>query len=190
MKARLRGVRAAHIGGDLADPDVACQLVRWCAQALVPPDILVNSAAVFEPGTLMNTSLEDWGRHLDINLRAPFLTTQSFASFLEDREGKVVNVSDWRAACPGRAYFAYTLSKAGLQTMTEMAARELAPRVQVNAVALGPVVTGPVGVIDAIPAKRAATVHELVDAVLFLLRNDYVTGETLFLDGGAHLLHG
>ena len=112
VRARLRGVRAAHIGGDLADPGEACQLVRWAAQALAPPDILVNSASVFVPGTLRNTSIEDWDRHVDVNLRGPFLTMQSFASFLEDREGKVVNLSDFRASRPGREYFGYTVSKA------------------------------------------------------------------------------
>ncbi len=190
-KARLRGVRAAAVGADLADPDQVRDLIRWSAQALGVPDLLVNNAAIFEPGTLLGTSEEAWDRHFALNLRAPFVLTQVFASFLEDREGKIVNVADWRAAYPGRAYAAYTVAKAGLLTLTEIAARELAPRVQVNALALGPV-TGPEleRLVERIPAGRIASLPEVTDAVLFLVRNDYVTGETLFLDGGAHLVHG
>lgn len=189
-KARLRGVQAAHVGADLANPDEAGDLVRWCAQALALPDILINNAGVFEPGTLMSSTLDSWERHQAVNLRAPFLLTQAFASFLEDREGKIVNLADWRAAFPGRAYVAYTVAKAGLLTLTEIAARELAPRVQVNALALGPVGDEPKSVIERLPARRGAEVSEVCQAVLWLLRSDYVTGETLFLDGGAHLVHG
>jgi pteridine reductase len=134
---------------------------------------------------------------MDLNLRAPFLLTQSFARVLEDRPGKVVNISDWRAVYPGRKYLAYTLSKSALLTFTLMAARELAPRVQVNALALGAVLPPPgkdeaylQRLVGRTPARRPAKLQEVTDALLFLLRNDYVTGETILVDGGAHLVHG
>ncbi len=191
---RKRGRRAAAVEADLSDPERAAALVPLAAGALGPVDILINSAAIYTCATLRETDLENWERHLGINLRAPYLLTRAFAEALGERPGKVVNIADWRAASPGAGCLAYTVSKAGLLALTQSAAQELAPRVQVNALALGAVLPPPgrgeealKRVTSGVPAKRAATVKETCDALLFLLRNDYVTGETLFLDGGARL---
>ncbi|MHC4608461.1 MAG: SDR family oxidoreductase, partial [Planctomycetota bacterium] len=119
---------------------------------------------------------------------------RAFAEALGEGEGAVVNISDWRAAHPGRAYLAYTVSKAGLEALTRFAARELAPRVRVNALALGAVLPPADGdpkqmerVLRSVPAGRAARIGEVTGALLFLVRNDFMTGETLTIDGGAHL---
>ena len=197
VEARRRGVRALALQADLQDADATRALVRTAAEMMGPPQVLVNSAAIFEPGTLRDTDLDNWSRHFRINLRAPFLLTQEFARLLGERPGKVVNIGDWRALYPGRQHLAYTLSKAALFTLTQMAARELAPHIQVNALALGAVLPPP-GKDDAyverlvqrVPARRTARVEEVTDALLFLLRNDYITGEIIFVDGGAHLVHG
>ncbi len=196
-QARRRGVRAMSFQADLQDAEAARQLVHAVAENLGLPQVLVNSAAIFEPGTLRDTSLENWSRHFRINLRAPFLLMQEFAHLLGDRPGKVVNISDWRAVYPGQRYLAYTLSKAALLTLTQMAARELAPHVQVNALALGAVLPPPgedetylERLVRRMPARRPARVDEVTDALLFLLHNDYITVEILFVDGGAHLVHG
>ena len=188
------GRRAAVVQADLADGGQAASVLPRAAEALGPVTVLVNSAAIFEPGMLLDTDLSNWDRHLAINLRAPFQLMRGFAEGLGDRAGKIVNVADWRAASPGPTHLAYTVSKSGLLTLTRMAARELAPRVQVNGLALGAVLPPAGGdpadlerTVASVPAGRPATEAEVTDALLFLLRNDYVTGETLFVDGGAHL---
>ncbi len=196
-QARHYGVRAVRVQADLQDAEQAARLVEQSAEVLSTPQVLVNSAAIFVPGTLRNTDLDNWSRHFRINLRAPFLLTQSFARLLGEQQGKVVNIVDWRALYPGRQYLAYTLSKAALVTFTRMAAHELAPNIQVNALALGAVLPPPdkdeaylERLVQRVPAKRAARLEEVTDALFFLLRNDYITGEVILVDGGAHLVHG
>ncbi|MBI4565221.1 MAG: SDR family oxidoreductase [Planctomycetes bacterium] len=186
---RRLGRRATAVQADLADAAATERLVDQAA-----PDVLINNAAIFVRGTLRDTSLENWESHLAVNLRAPFLLMRAFARARGERPGKIVNLSDWRASHPGRAYLAYTVSKAGLTTLTQIAARELAPRIQVNALALGAVLPPAGGtegdlerVLRRVPAGRIAEISEVTDALLALLRNDYITGETLFVDGGAHL---
>ncbi len=195
--AERYGVRAAAVGADLRDAGEAQSLIDRASKLLGTPQVLVNSAAIFEPGTVRDTDIGNWERHMALNLRAPFLLTQAFARKVDGSPGKVVNISDWRAAYPGQKYLAYTLSKSALLTFTLMAARELAPGIQVNALALGAVLPPPgkdesylKRLVGRIPAGRPAEIREVTDALLFLLRNDYVTGETIFVDGGAHLIHG
>ena len=197
-EARSRGVRALALQADLQRAEEAQALVpRASDQMGAPVQVLVNSAAIFKPGTVRDTSLDNWTEHLRVNLRAPFLLIQSFAHSLGEMPGKVVNITDWRAVYPGRKYLAYTLSKSALITLTMMAARELAPHVQVNALALGAVLPPPERdeaylqrLVQRLPARRSARVEEVTDALLSLLRNDYITGDVLFVDGGAHLIHG
>ncbi len=196
MAARRFGVRAIALAADLTDIAAVQSLIPRAADVMAPPQILVNSAAVFIPGTIRETNLDNWSLHMRLNLRAPFFLIQSFVHVLGDRAGKVVNITDWRALYPGRKYAAYTLSKAALITLTQFAAREFAPNVQVNALALGAVLPPPDKdeayldrLVQHIPARRPARLEEVTDALLFLLRNDYITGEVILVDGGAHLVH-
>ncbi len=196
-QARALGVQAAAFQADLTQAPAATALFHQVQATLGTPRILVNSAAVFVPGRVRDTTVDDWDLHLNLNLRAAFLLTQAFAQALPTGPGKVVNITDWRAVYPGQKYLAYTISKAGLITLTHMAARELAPTIQVNALALGAVLPPPghdaaylERLVRRTPARRAIREEEIAEALLFLLRNDAVTGEVLFLDGGAHLVHG
>ena len=195
-EVRRLGVRAVSISANLSDMDAVQSLIPKAADLLAPPQVLVNSAAVFVPGTISETDLDNWALHMRINLRAPFFLIQSFAQALGDQPGKIVNITDWRALYPGRKYAAYTLSKAALVTLTQFAAREFAPNIQVNALALGAVLPPPgedeaylQRIVQRVPAKRPARIEEVTDALLFLLRNDYVTGDVILVDGGAHLVH-
>lgn len=191
------GVRAQAFPADLTQPQEAEQLFAQVQQTMGTPAILVNSAAVFLPGRLEDTSLANWEQHMALNLRAPFLLTQAFARARERQPGKVINIADWRAVYPGRNYLAYTVSKAGLLTLTQIAARELAPYIQVNALALGAVLPPPgrdaaylARLVERTPGRRPVHEEEIASALRFLLENDAVTGEVLFVDAGAHLLHG
>jgi pteridine reductase len=157
-------------------------------------DGLVNSAAIFEPVKFADTTLLQWQQHMNINLTAPFLLSQLFAENLGKKEGRIVNIVDWRALRPGRDHFPYTISKAALVDMTKALALNLAPNIQVNALALGAILPPSDGnkdenIIRQVPANRWAELEELSQAFLFLLDGPkYITGEILHLDGGRHLV--
>lgn len=193
-EARSLGVRVATVGADLADP-AAPQQILAAAADLGPVRVLVNSAAIFPDDDLAGISLEGWDRTLAVNLRAPVLLTRDFAAALPaGLEGAVVNVTDWRTARPYRDHFSYTVAKGGLDTFTRAAAEALAPHIRVNAVALGAILPPPGRGSDylkdlarQIPAGRPGGTDPVVAAVLFLLRNPFITGEILRVDGGAHL---
>jgi NAD(P)-dependent dehydrogenase (short-subunit alcohol dehydrogenase family) len=185
--------RNAHIlASDFGTPDSAPRLIAQ-ANDISPLYALVNSAAIFEPLSFHETSLDDWQRHMDINLTAPFLLTQAFAK--RTKEGRIVNILDWRALRPGADHFPYTVSKAALAAMTRSLAVALAPNITVNGLALGailPPADNPSAgekVIESVPAKRWSEAKEVEDALLFLLTGPaYITGEIIHLDGGRHLV--
>jgi len=193
---RAAGGQAAAIGADLADPAAPARLVAEAAAACGPLDILVNSASLFERGTLEETTLDAWERHMAVNLRAPFFLSQAFARQVGERGGgHIINITDWRAQRPGRAYMAYIVSKAGLEALTRSLALALGPRVQVNAIAPGAILAPPGDdgtyfrrLAERVPARRNGSPEEVVRAMLYLLGSGFVTGETLTVDGGEHLL--
>ncbi len=193
-EAESLGARVVTVGADLADPAAPARLLA-AAGGLAPVSVLVNSAAAFPDDGLAGITVEQWDRTLAINLRAPVLLAQAFAAALpEGVEGAVVNVTDWRTARPYRDHFSYTVAKGGLDTFTRAAAEALAPRIRVNAVALGAILPPPGrdseyvrALAQQIPAGKPGGTDPVVAAVLFLLRNPFVTGEILRVDGGAHL---
>lgn len=188
------GRRAWIIASDLKVPAEASAVISR-ANELSPLYALVNSAAIFEPLSLAETTLSDWERHLSINLTAPFLLSQAFAKQLpEDVEGRIVNILDWRALRPGADHFPYTISKAALAALTQSLAAALAPRITVNGLALGAVLppsdggAGP-DVIENVPLGRWSEAGEVQQALVFLLAGPaYVTGEIIHVDGGRHLI--
>ncbi len=191
---RALGVEAHAISADLGDPLQAAGLIEQANQ-YGKLYALVNNAAIFAPLALLNTRLEDWQSHLSVNLTAPFLLSQAFASALPAQEtGRIVNILDWRALRPGADHFPYTISKAGLAALTRAMAAALAPRIQVNGLALGAILppsdAGAAGeILAAVPAKRWADLDEVGDALLFLLAGPaYITGEIIHVDGGRHLV--
>jgi pteridine reductase len=158
-------------------------------------DVLVNSAAIFEPGRWHDTTEENWDRHFAINLKAPFFLSQAFAQALgEDARGHIVNIADWRGVRPGTDHVAYTLTKSGLIAMTKSLALALAPRVQVNAIAPGLILPPPgrdesylEKKAPSIPLQRPGSAEEIVKAVLYLVRSDFATGDLVYVTGGEHL---
>ncbi|MCE1254542.1 MAG: SDR family oxidoreductase [Anaerolineae bacterium] len=193
-EAHQAGVQAAALTADLNDAQQAAGLVAQAA-LFGPLYALINNAAIFEPFEAQNTGLEVWQRHLNINLTAPFLLSQTFAGQVAaDGAGRIINLLDWRALRPGKDHFAYTVSKAGLAAMTQSMAAAYAPRITVNALALGAILPPADGggadhIIQLVPAGRWATLEEVWQSVLFLLDGpSYITGEIIHLDGGRHLI--
>jgi pteridine reductase len=186
------GRRAWILASDLSKPVEAFKTISR-AKDLSPLYALVNSAAIFEPLSLADTSLNDWERHLSINLTAPFLLSQAFAEQL-DGDGRIVNILDWRALRPRADHFPYTVSKSALAAMTKSLAAALAPRITVNGLALGAVLPPSDGgagsdVIENVPLGRWSKTEEVQQALVFLLAGpSYITGEIIHVDGGRHLI--
>ena len=177
---------------DLNDSLQAQNLVARIGES-TPLHGLVNSAAVFEPLSLDQTTLEDWQRNIAINLTAPFLLSKAFARQAKDG-GRIVNILDWRALRPGADHFPYTISKASLAAMTKSLAVALAPDIPVNGLALGAILPPADGAANAeilknVPMKRWAQEDEIEQALIFLLTCPaYITGEIIHVDGGRHLV--
>jgi pteridine reductase len=186
------GRRAWVFEADFNDSSQAQSLIARINES-TPLYGLVNSAAIFEPLSLENTSIEAWEKHLAINLTAPFLLSQAFAKQAMDG-ARIVNIIDWRALRPAADHFPYTISKAALAAMTESLAVALAPKIIVNGLALGAILPPSDGkaspnITKNIPAGRWAEEHEVEQALLFLLTCPaYITGEIIHLDGGRHLV--
>ncbi len=190
---RQLGRKAWIIESDIADPQNAERLVDQAWQ-FAPLDGVVNNAAVFHKEEWFDTSIDLWQETLNLNLTAPFLICKAFAKNLSDsKTGTIVNMLDWRAMHPGKDHLAYSISKAALGALTRSLAQAFAPRISVNALALGAVLPPSNEPVDPeiekkIPLKRWATIEELGNAVMFLLSAPpELTGEIIYLDGGRHL---
>jgi glucose 1-dehydrogenase len=193
-EARALGREVRLLGADLTDPSLSDEIVAGAGD-LAPLRVLVNSAGVFREDSLGGVDVDGWNQSMAVNLRAPVFLTQAFAKALPDGiSGSVVNVSDWRTARPYPDHFSYLVAKGGLDSFTVAAAVGLAPDIRVNAVALGAILP-PQGKDSAylkelaqeIPLERVGGTEPVAQAVLFLLRNEFITGEIIRLDGGAHL---
>lgn len=193
-EAESLGARVVLVAGDLAEPGTPGRLLD-AAGDLAPVQVLVNSASGFPRDSMLDVTADAWDRTFAVTVRAPMLLTQELALRLpEDVEGAVVSVTDWRTDRPYRDHFSYTVAKGALDTFTLAAAEALAPRIRVNAVALGAILPPPGedsaylrALARQIPVGRVGGTEPVAEAVLFLIRNHFVTGETIRVDGGAHL---
>jgi pteridine reductase len=193
---QARGVRAVALRADLARPREARALVGAAAKRLGRLDVLVNNAALFVRTPVETTSPAQFDRLLAVNLRAPFVCSQAAARAMGRRGGRIINIADVGAVRPWPGYVPYGISKAGIVMLTRGLAVALAPRIQVNAVAPG-VVLLPEGfprergrrLAARIPMGRHGSPHDVAQAVVFFATcSDYVTGQVLFVDGGASLV--
>jgi pteridine reductase len=188
-----RGGRAQAFAADLENVAAIEQMVAQALAAFGRIDVLVNCASVFYRKPLEELTEHDWDVNLDTNLKAPFFLAKfAGAAMRRQGAGKIVNIGDWAGIRPYNNYLPYTVSKAGLIGLTRALAKALAPQVQVNCVALGPVM--PPEDYDAAEIERLkqATLtktlgspEEVARAVLYLCEGtDFATGSTLMLDGG------
>jgi NAD(P)-dependent dehydrogenase (short-subunit alcohol dehydrogenase family) len=184
------GRRAILAQADLTDPAQIQSLVS----ALDPLKVLVNSAAFMPGGNVDALTIENWDTSLDLNLRAPFLLSRECATRMTEG-GLIVNITDVGAQKTWSRYPSYTVSKAALESLTRILARGLAPSIRVNAIAPGFVLQSGIvsdeewqRLINRIPLKRPARSEEIASALEFLLRNEYITGQTIVVDGGYSLI--
>jgi pteridine reductase len=175
---------------DLTDP----AQIKTLVASLDSLQVLVNSAAVMPAGKIDSLSIENWDSSLDLNLRAPFLLAQACAAKMT-AGGLIVNITDVGAQKAWSRYASYTVSKAALESLTKVLARALAPSIRVNAIAPGLVLPSEIvseeewqRLVNRIPLKRAARTEEIASALEFLLENEYITGQTIVVDGGYSLV--
>ncbi len=189
------GSRAVVLGADLARESEVKALVPRAVEALGPLGCLVNNASVFDNDLAFTVTRESWDRHLETNLRAPFVLTQEFARQLPaDAEGAIVNMLDERVWNLTPYFVSYTVSKAGLWALTQSMALALAPRIRVNGIGPGPTLPSPRQSdeqfrrqAEMMPLKRGTSPEEIAAAVRFILAAPAMTGQMIALDGGQHL---
>lgn len=192
------GRKAAVVQADLAQPDDCRRLVRESVEALGRLDVLFHLASVYQRVPYDELTDADWDRVLAVDLRAAHLCAQAAVPHLRaGGRGRIVNFADWVAAS-GRprytGYLPYYVAKAAVVALTEVLALELAPDILVNAIAPGPVLAPPdtpdeelAAVERATPLGRWGGEQEIVKAALFLVETEFVTGETIRVDGGRHV---
>jgi NAD(P)-dependent dehydrogenase (short-subunit alcohol dehydrogenase family) len=194
-RIRERGGQAVVVAADLAGPDVARPLFAEAERAFGAVTLLVNNASLFEPDSAAAVSADLLERHLAVNLRAPLLLAQEMHRRLPaERKGAIVNIIDQRVMRPNPTYFTYSISKSALWSATITMAQGFAPRIRVNAVAPGPVLPNVhhgakvfAEEVAALPLKRAASVADVCDAVVYLANASSVTGQLIAVDGGQHI---
>ena len=192
---RETGGKAVAIAADLADEDAVVSLLPRTTAELGPVGVLVNNASVFEGDTVATATRNSWDRHLAINLRAPFVLMQEFARHLpHEAGGLIVNLLDERVWNLTPYFVSYTLSKAGLWTLTQTMALALAPRIRVNGIGPGPTLPSPrqnheqfLEQCRAMPLQRGTGPEEVAATLRFILAAPAMTGQMIALDGGQHL---
>ncbi|SFU03473.1 SDR family oxidoreductase [Sedimentitalea nanhaiensis] len=202
---RAMGRRAEVLQADLLDEDQTAALFPAARAALDGPiTCLINNASIFEYDTIHSATRRNWDRHMDSNLRAPFLLTQAMADQgLEPTvdsmgepvaSGLIVNMIDQRVRKLTPEFMTYTLAKMGLWTLTQTTARALAPAIRVNAIGPGPTLRGARQTEQHFAAQRATTIlarganpADVTAALGYFLDAPAVTGQLLCVDGGQHL---
>ena len=177
---------------DLGDMKAVSDLMPAVFEAFGDCNLLINNAAVFEAGGFMETDETNFDAHFNVNLKAPLLLSRAFAGLCKG--GQIINILDSRVARMATDHFAYTLSKKALADMTKMAAKALAPTVRVNAVCPG-LILSPEGqaekfsrrMLERVPLGRTGSPEDVAKAVMFLVENEFITGQLLFVDGGEAL---
>ncbi|KAI95130.1 short-chain dehydrogenase [Rhodomicrobium udaipurense JA643] len=189
------GGKAVAFQAELESLADVAQLIHRSA-ALGPVTCLVNNASAFADDSLTALTPESWRRHMAVNLEAPIFLAQAFAAQLPaGMAGAIINILDQRVLRPNPQFFSYTVSKAALHAATKTMAQALAPRIRVNAVAPGPTLKSIHQSEDefareeaAMPLGRGARPDEIARAVGFILDQPSITGQTIAVDGGQHLM--
>ena len=188
------GGTASCVAADLTDGAAPAALIADVVRTMKGLDVLVNSSAVMERTPLGEVTAPAWDAMMALNLRAPFLLAQAAAPHLTEARGAIVNIADLAAFETWPAYIPHGISKAGIVYMTRALAQTLAPNVRVNGIAPGAVLlpdtwseADAAKLRESTPLRRLGSPDDVVGTMLYLLQADYVTGETLIVDGGRHV---
>jgi NAD(P)-dependent dehydrogenase (short-subunit alcohol dehydrogenase family) len=198
-RVRAAGRRSAVFAADLSDPDQCALLIARVVETFGRIDVLIHMASVYVRRSFDELTLADWSAAVDIDLRAAFLCARAAVPHMRRAGGgRIINFSDWlpRSGRPRyHGFLPYYVAKAGVAALTEAMALELAAdNILVNAIAPGPILapkeTTPEeirAVEQATPLGRWGGPAEVAKVIMMLLETDFVTGETIRVDGGRHL---
>jgi pteridine reductase len=191
-EARRLGVRALPVQADVADPEQVRVMFAAARQQLGGVDVLVNSASLFKKTPVPTDDVRDWQRVTRILIDGSFYCSNAAVpGMLEKGDGVIVNILDEAALEPWPEFAAHSVGKTGVMALTRQLALELAPAVRVNGVAPGPILPppgmSPTGIAHAAQRtllRRWGTPEDVARVVLFLIAEDYITGEVIVVDGG------
>lgn len=187
------GARAEAFRLDVANAREVQRVFAQIARTVGRLDILVNNAAVFQRTPFARLTERVWDAHMDTNLKGAFLCALSASRLMRARgAGKIINIADWAGERPYRDYLPYCVSKAAVIALTKALAKELAPSIQVVAVAPGPILPPPDSTaaqrrraVQRLPLQRWGSPEDIANTVVFAIEGtDFMTGSTIFVDGG------
>lgn len=177
---------------DFNNMDAVTNLIPSVFDRFPDCNLLINNSSVFERARLKDTDISLFDRQLNTNFKAPFFLSRDFARFCS--EGQIINLLDTKISSAHIEYFVYTLTKKAMFEFTQMAAKELGPSIRVNSISPGLILPSRYRFKEdfhqmekKIPLKKTGQPQDLISAVNFLIDNDFITGECIFVDGGAHL---
>lgn len=186
------GVNCNLFKYDLSNPKKINLFISKVFRDFPRCSVLINNASIFKDSDFKNISMEEFDNDFTINFKAPFFLTQQFSK--HKNASIVINMIDTRVSKINTSYFVYNLSKYSLNKFTKMAAKALAPKIRVNGICPGDIL--PLAGLDQsyllkrskrLPVKKVGNVDNVIEALNYIISNDFVTGECLFVDGGEHL---
>ena len=187
-----KGVNCHLFSADFDKMDEVSSLIPSVFEIFPDCNVLINSASIFQRARLMDTDEELFNRHFNINFKTPFFLSRYFAQY--SSKGHIINILDTKISRNLIEYFAYTLTKKALYEFTLMAAKELGPEIRVNGVSPGLILPSAKQTREdfekmatQVPLQKTGNTDSVVSAVRFLIENEFVTGELIFVDGGEHL---
>ena len=190
---RKMGVVCELFPCDLRDQDEVLLLLEKVYEKFSYLNVLINSTSIFQPSGIGRNGLKDLDDHWLVNFRSPFILTGEFARLY--KKGLIINILDTKISQNKTAYMGYLLSKKSLADFTKLSAVDLAPHIRVNGISPG-IILPPKGQgegylrkrASSIPLLKAGHVQHIVEAVNYLMDNEFVTGQNIFVDGGEHLI--
>ncbi len=194
-KINACGVESVAVGGDLADLDAVNGIVGAATKKIGVLRCLINNASIFENDDLSNITNESFTKHIDINCKAPLFLAQSFYKQLGRRKGNIINMLDYCVWNLPEKFLSYGLSKYSLWGVTQILAKQLAPKVRVNGIGLGHSLPNNNETQESFakarkktPLQNGADPEEIKNAINFIIQSESMTGQMLALDGGKHLI--
>jgi len=182
------------VKGNLSNEKDLKKIIKFSKSKLKYFDCLINNASLFENDSLKNFTSKSWNAHLDVNLKAPAYLTKEFAKNTKGKNNNIINIIDQRVFKLTPFFTSYTLSKAGLYTLTKTSAMSLAPNIRVNGIAPGPTIKNKrqsdihfKKQYLATPLKQQVQIKDICNAVDFFIKNSSITGQVLAIDSGQNL---
>ena len=184
------------VGGDLDNSEDVQSIISSVNSISETLDLLVNNASTFYPTPIEEISNDHWNRLIGSNLKGPLFLIQGFKEKLKNSKGSIINITDTNLTKGVANFSIYSAAKAGLESITKGLAKELAPEIKVNAIAPGAMLEPPDitwtenqknKVIESIPLKKMGAEQDIAEAVYFLARSNYITGQIIKIDGGRSL---